>query len=309
MKKNSKIAFAATLLVFTFSCKDGRPDQSDAKVEYSSEEATAEVVEAPAAEVKEATSSSAAVEPKNSKRKVIRTADIKFKVKNVPKSTYAIEDATTKFGGFVTYTNLESNISSTDETRVSQDSTLITTRYTVVNDLTIRVPNTSLDTVIKVIAKEIDFLDARLIKADDVTLQMLSNQLAQNRSAKSERRIEKAIDYKGKKLDQIIDAEDHLAGKNEQNNQKQLENLATKDQISFSTLSLKIYQNEAVRQEMIANEKSVNAYRPNIGLQIWDSLKTGWFMLEGIIAFVVQLWVLFLLGFLAWFGYKKFLKK
>jgi Domain of unknown function (DUF4349) len=306
MKTIPKLGMSLLLVSLALSCKDAVKTEEIGTNEAlsTSDEPVAESTEA-----KEAVSSSAAVEPKNSKKKFIRTADIKFKVKNVPKSTYAIEDATVKFGGFVTYTNLESNISNTNETKVSQDSTLITTKYTVVNDITIRVPNTRLDTVIKVIAKQIEFLDSRLIKADDVTLQMLSNQMAQNRSNKSEKRIEKAIDDKGKKLNQIIDAEDHLDDKGEQNDSKKLENLSMKDQISFSTLSLKIYQHEAVKQEMIANEKSINAYRPNIGLQIWDSLKTGWFMLEGIIAFVTQLWGLILLGVLGWFGYKKFLKK
>jgi Domain of unknown function (DUF4349) len=302
MKKNAKISLALALLAIAYSCKDGS-SETEMSVPALEEAATS------TADAKEATSSSAAVEPKNSNRKVIRTADIKFKVKNVPKSTYAIEDATTKFGGFVTYTNLESTISDTEQTKVSQDSTLITTKYTVVNDITIRVPNTRLDTVIKTIAKQIDFLDYRLIKTDDVTLQLLSNEMARNRSNKSENRIEKAIDNKGKKLNQIIDAEDHLDDKKELNDAKKLENLSLKDQVNFSTLSLKIYQNEAVKQEMLANEKSINAYRPNIGLQIWDSLKTGWFMLEAIIAFVVQLWGIALIGFLAWFGYKKFLKK
>jgi Domain of unknown function (DUF4349) len=302
MKKNAKISLALALLAIAYSCKDGS-SETEMSVPAMEEAATS------TADAKEATSSSAAVEPKNSNRKVIRTADIKFKVKNVPKSTYAIEDATTKFGGFVTYTNLESTISDTEQTKVSQDSTLITTKYTVVNDITIRVPNTRLDTVIKTIAKQIDFLDYRLIKTDDVTLQLLSNEMARNRSNKSENRIEKAIDNKGKKLNQIIDAEDHLDDKKELNDAKKLENLSLKDQVNFSTLSLKIYQNEAVKQEMLANQKSINAYRPNIGLQIWDSLKTGWFMLEAIIAFVVQLWGIALIGFLAWFGYKKFLKK
>ncbi|WP_395075073.1 DUF4349 domain-containing protein [Flavobacterium sp.] len=236
-------------------------------------------------------------------------ADIKFKVKNVPKSTYAIEDATTKFGGFVTYTNLQSTISEKNETKVSQDSTLETTKYIVENNITIRVPNTRLDTVIKTIAKQVDFLDYRLITADDVSLEILKNQMAQNRSNTSEKRIEKAIDEKGKKLNNIIDAEDYLNDKKVQNDNSKLENLSLKDQVSFSTLTLQIYQRETVKQEMIANEKSINAYRPNIGLQIWDSLKTGWFMLEAIIAFVVQLWGIALLGFLTWFGYKKFLKK
>ena len=299
MKKTPAIGLALLLVTIAYSCKQASSEA------LTTEEASPAMEESANA----ATSSSAAVEPKNSNRKFVRTADIKFKVKNVPKSTYAIEDATTKFGGFVTYTNLQSNVSNKDETKVSPDSTLVTTKYTVENSITIRVPNTRLDTVIKTIAKQIDFLDFRVIKADDVTLQMLSNQMAQNRSNHSEKRIEKAIDDKGKKLNNIIDAEDHLDDKKAQNDASKLENLSLKDQVNFSTLTLQIYQREAVKQEMVANEKSINAYRPNIGLQIWDSLKTGWFMLEGIIAFVVQLWGIALIVGLGYFGYKKYAKK
>ena len=256
-----------------------------------------------------AISSSAAVVDKNSTRKFIRTADVKFKVKNVAKSTYAIEDATSKFAGFVTYTNLQSTIYEEDKTKVSQDSTLVTTKYKVENNITIRVPNTKLDTIIKTIAKQIDFLDYRIITADDVSLQMLSNEMAQKRSNSSEKRLEKAIDSKGKKLNQIVDAEENLDLKKEQNDASKIQNLSLNDQVNFSTITLNIYQDESIKQKMIANEKSINSYRPNIGLQILDSLKTGWFMFESIIATIVLLWPLFLIGVLGFFGYKKFIKK
>jgi hypothetical protein len=143
-------------------------------------------------------SSSAAVEKEGISRKFIRTADLKFKVKNVTQSTYVIENITNKFDGYITYTNLHSNIVDNFETKISQDSTLETTRYNVENNITIRVPNKRLDTVIKAIAKQIDFLDYRIIKADDVSLKMLSNQLSQNRSTVNEKRVQKAIDTKGK---------------------------------------------------------------------------------------------------------------
>jgi hypothetical protein len=50
----------------------------------------------------------------------------------------AIEKTTTRFGGLVTHSNLESVVSHRDETQFSQDSTLVTTRYTVESNLTIR---------------------------------------------------------------------------------------------------------------------------------------------------------------------------
>ncbi|MCL9770020.1 DUF4349 domain-containing protein [Flavobacterium sp. HXWNR69] len=297
MNKNTKIVLTLLALGLVLSCKERVAEES---ADYSENVAT---------DSTSVVSSSAAVENKNSNRKFVRTADVKFKVKNVAKSTYAIEDATTKFGGFVTYTNLQSNIHSEDRTKVSQDSTLVTTKYKVDNNITIRVPNTKMDTVIKTIAKQIHFLDYRIIKADDVTLQMLSNELAQKRSNSSEKRLENAIDSKGKKLNQVVDAESTLDAKKEQNDASKLQNLSLQDQVNFSTLTLNIYQDESIKQEMVANEKSINAYRPNIGLQIWDSVKTGWFMLENIISFVVVLWPFALVGFLGFLGYKKFLKK
>lgn len=297
MNKNTKIVLTLLALGLVLSCKESASKENAAYAEEAVTDSTSVI------------SSSAAVENKNSNRKFVRTADVKFKVKNVAKSTYAIEDATTKFGGFVTYTNLQSNIHSEDRTKVSQDSTLVTTKYKVDNNITIRVPNTKMDTVIKTIAKQIHFLDYRIIKADDVSLQMLSNELAQKRSISSEKRLANAIDSKGKKLNQVVKAEETLDAKKEQNDASKLQNLSLQDQVDFSTLTLNIYQDESIKQEMITNEKSINAYRPNIGLQIWDSVKTGWFMLENIVSFIVVLWPFALIGFLGFLGYKKFLKK
>jgi hypothetical protein len=282
-------AFAVTL----YSCK---------QAEATAEEAVEENVKLE----KSADTIANLVQKKDLNRKFIRTADIKFKVKNVPQSTYAIENTTAKFGGFVTYTNLQSDISEKTKTKISQDSTLETTKYNVENNITIRVPNTQLDTILKTISKQIDFLDFRVIKADDVSLQILANQLAQNRSISQEKRVQKAVDTKGKKLTTIIDAEENLNAKKEANDSKKLENLSLQDQVNFSTVTLQIYQRETIKQEVVANEKM---YRQNIGSKIIDGLRTGWYMLEEIIAFLIQLWSLFLIGIICFLVYKKYLKK
>ncbi|MDX6188603.1 DUF4349 domain-containing protein [Flavobacterium sp. Fl-318] len=254
-------------------------------------------------------SSSAAVEKKDSKQKFIRTADIKFKVKNVAKSTYAIENTVQKFGGFVTYTNLQSNIQEQIKTKISQDSTLETTKYTVENNVTIRVPNTQLDTVIKTIAKQIDFLDSRVIKADDVSLKLLSNQLAQKRNVVTEKRVAKAIDTKGKKMTDIMQAENALATQKEAKDNTIIDQLSMEDQINFSTITLQLYQKETTKQEITASEKDSNAYKPNLGIQIIDSLKNGWYILEAIFVFILNLWPFILMGFSGFFLYKKYVKK
>ena len=297
MKQVSKLGLAVLLLGIAFACKQAT----------TSDEASAETA-ADSVGVG-TTSSHAAVVKKESNRKFVRTADLKFKVKNVAKSTYAIENIVAKNGGFVTFTDLKSTVNEKSETKISQDSTLETTRFTVDNTITLRVPNTQLDTVLKSMVKEVAFLDSRLIKADDVALQLLSNKMAQKRLTSHQKRLEKGIDTKGKKLNDITNAEDKVLDRETESDETVQKNLSLEDQVNFSTVTLYLYQRESVLQEMVANEKSINAYRPHIGLQILDGLKTGWFMFEAIIAFIVQLWSIIVLVILGLFIYKKYLKK
>ena len=298
MKTIAKLGWTTLVIIaLLFSCKKADNATGEATADYqNSADSTA-------------VSSSAAVEKKDSKQKFIRTADIKFKVKNVVKSTYAIENAVQKFGGFVTYTNLQSTIQDQIKTKVSQDSTLETTKFTVENNITIRVPNTQLDTVIKSIAKQIDFMDFRIIKADDVSLKLLSNQLSQKRSANTEKRVEKAIDEKGKKINDIMEAENTLANQKESHDNHKIEQLSMQDQINFSTITLQLYQKETIKQEVTASEKNNNSYKPNLGIQIVDSLKSGWYILEGIFVFLLQLWPFILIGWGGYYLYKKYSQK
>ena len=296
MKNVSKFGLALLLFGLAFACKQA--ESTDNAIEAAADTTAVDNI-----------SSNAAVEKKENNWKFVRTADLKFKVKNVAQSTYAIENIVAKNGGFVTFTDLKSAINEKSETKISQDSTLETTRFTVDNTITLRVPNTQLDTVLKSMVKEVAFLDSRLIKADDVALQLLSNKMAQKRLSSHQKRLEKGIDTKGKKLNDITNAEDKVLGRETESDETVLRNLSLEDQINFSTVTLYLYQRESVMQELVANEKSINAYRPHIGLQVWDSIKTGWFMLEAIIAFMVQLWALFLIVILGIVGYRKFVKK
>ncbi|MRX41113.1 DUF4349 domain-containing protein [Flavobacterium sp. LC2016-23] len=296
MKTIAKLSLASmAVIALLFSCKKSDGSVGGQNSDYAAETADSTAV-----------SSSAAVEKKDSKQKFIRTADLKFKVRNVAKSTYAIENAVQKFGGFVTYTNLQSTIQEQIKTKVSQDSTLETTKYTVENNVTIRVPNTQLDTVIKTIARQIDFLDFRVIKADDVSLKLLSNQLSQKRSGVTEKRVAKAIDTKGQKINDIMEAENTLANQKEAQDNAVIEHLSLQDQINFSTITLQLYQNETIKQEITASEKDSSAYKPNLGIQVIDSLKNGWYILEAIFVFLLNLWPFILLSIAGWFFYRKY---
>ncbi len=253
--------------------------------------------------------SSVAVVSKDTARKFIITGDIKFKAKNVIKATYNIEDITHKEGGFVTSTTLASNTDYITTTPVSIDSSMVTTFYTVSNTLILRIPNYKLDTALKQIAKNIDYLDHRNLKKEDVALQLLTNELAQKRANKTKQRLSNAIDKKGQKLDDIVSAEQILSNKEEQSDNAKLSNMSINDQIAYSTVSLVVYQPQTVKREMICNHKSIEPFEPSFGSKIVDSMQFGWTIIKEIFLFIVKSWAILLFVGLAFFLYRKYKKK
>jgi hypothetical protein len=253
--------------------------------------------------------SSASVVSKDTARKFIRTADLKFKVADVRAATFKIEDAVTAFDGFVTYTNLTSTIERRTVIPVSNDSSLESTYYTVMNKMVIRVSNTKLDTSLKVIARLMDYLDYRIIKADDVTLSLLINKMAEKRLNTHEERLIHAIDYRGKKLNETSTAEENLLNKQLLSDNARITDMNIKDQVSFSTINLTIYQRMSVKRELIENDKNIEAYKPDFLHRIIESIKTGWIVFEYIILFFAEMWGVILLVFAGIYIYRRFFQK
>ena len=296
--KISKLILGFWLLLSVLSCSKNGESLSDQKAMMATDSVAAMV------------SSSAAVEnPKDNTRKFIRTAELKFRVKDMLKSTYIIEGIASKKGGFVTYTNLTSDVNEIFSTSISADSSLESTRFTVTSVITLRVPNTQLDSTLREISKQIDYLDFRIIKAEDVALQILANDLTQKRSAKNEERLTRAIDNRGKKLTETTNAEETLLNKQEQADNAKVSNLSLADQIKYCTVNLTIYQRPSMRRELIANDKNIEAYQPSFLSKLGESLRFGWSNLEEFILAITQLWALFLFIGLGYLAYKKIKKR
>jgi hypothetical protein len=214
-----------------------------------------------------------------------------------------------KYKGFVEKTNLTSQINHTNETAVKEDSILLATYYTVINTLVLRVPTTQLDTTLKEIAQFVEFMDYRNISAKDVTLDLLSKRLEQNRLARYDSRMTNAIDNKGKRLDNISDAEDNLLRKQAQADEAKLANLQILDKIKFSTITLYLYQNQNIKYEVIAQEKTIKPYSVPFITRLVDALKFGWSIVVEICLFLVNIWSLILIGGLIFWGVKYFRKR
>lgn len=251
-------------------------------------------------------SNAAVVYKKDTTHQFVRTADLKFKVNNVIEATYTIERIIAQQNGFVTYTNLHSIVNEVLETPIGNDSLLETTKFSIVNSMVIRVPNTQLDTALKSMANLVEFLDYRVIKADDVAQQLMANRLSANRNNNSAERLTQAVAQQKGKLNDVNTVEESIYERESAADAARLQNIALREKIAYSTVNIELYQHPAVKRTVVINDKNLGKYEPSLWLKLGHSIKFGWHLLESVLLFFVQFWPLGILAFVAYALVKRF---
>jgi hypothetical protein len=239
-------------------------------------------------------------------RQFVRTADLKFRVRDVAQTTHVVEDLTSRYGGFITQNHLSNAEVNTHSVQVTADTLLETTEYRVENNLSLRVPNQNLDSLLRELSRQIQFLDYRIVNADEVSLQLLENKLKLQRAVAAKNRYEKAIDGRGRKLGETLEGESGRLALGQEADASTLRNLALADQIRYSTVKLAVYQRTTRVQEKVAAPVYVPAYRPGLAAQLAEAFLDGWEIMEMLLVVITRLWALWGLGLLVWLGYRKF---
>lgn len=239
-------------------------------------------------------------------RRFILTAELKFEVKSVIDATYNIENIVQKNGGLITQSNITNNIRNTQRIEISEDSSMLVKYYAFQNSLILRVPYQKLDTTLREIAKNIHFLDYRHLKAQDVTLDILANDLTQNRTNANAENLRTATTKKPSNINEITDAENAITDRKMQSDKAKIENLRLDDKVKFSVIIVDIYQKEAVTHEIVVNEKDIEAYKPNFFIQAYRAMKSGFTLFGEFILAILNLWLFIALFFGLFMVYKKY---
>lgn len=233
-------------------------------------------------------------------RQFIRTADVKFRVGNVAEATHQIEAITAQQGGFVTYTKLDSQKDDTQTVAISADSLLETTRYTVSNTITLRVPNTRLDTTLRALTNLSDYLDFREIKSDDVALQRLAAAQTRQRNLAYDQRLRNAVNRRGQKLGDTNATEENRLNHQQQTDESQVNDLALVDQLQFSTVTLTVYQRQSVQRTVLPNSNNVQVYEPGFLTRVTEALAAGGHVLANFILILLEGWGIILFCLVAY---------
>ena len=228
-------------------------------------------------------------------KKFIKTAETKFRVKNVRVASEKIEDLAAKYSGFVTNTDLRNQESEVYDLATGRDSVLIVKKIVVVNNIVLKIPNENLDSLVRELNKWILFLDYRIVRMDEVTFDFLANQKETERLKVYDTRQKKHVDTKPSKLKETTAAEETILNRQTQADNLQIENAKLADQLKYCTLTIFIYQKPLLYKETQVRVET-RSYRMNLFDRLIDALADGWAVFETIIVFFVSIWWLILPG-------------
>jgi hypothetical protein len=231
----------------------------------------------------------------------MRNADMRCSVKDVRKATFDIESIVRKYDGFVTYTSLSGNKTLYYSNRVTKDSVLETYHLNVYNDITLRVPNESLDSLLIELNGLIEFIDNRTIKADDVKLQLLAMNLKSKRNKQHISNLNNAVNNQGKKLPQTIDGLDRIDNTRASLDEEQINLLDLKDKVSYSTVKLYVYQPEVTQYKKIAYQAPADPYTPSFSEKLASTGATSMAILQYLVLFFVIIWPFLFVFLMVWF--------
>ena len=252
---------------------------------------------------------SSAVSYTDAQRKFIRTAQARFRVKDVYQSALAIEDAVAAQGGFVTHNEITADVQDVQRRPKGAGKLIELAEYTVRGQLTVRVPSDKSQAFLRSIVNQMEFLDRRNFDATDAQFAMLRQQLAYQRNQETQQDLGDVAQQGGKpgQKAQVIAARGDAKSSRDEAlvTQKEFE-----DKVAFSTIDLSLYQLSKIRQSELTDVEAVFAENsPGFFSRLGNSLSVGWYGVLDVLIELIKLWPLWLLVGAVILAYRRFRKK
>lgn len=233
--------------------------------------------------------------------KIIKTADMRFRVKDVQQTKEKLSAILKAQGGTIAEFTISSNIQKSEKVKYSADSLLELTAYRTEGVIVAKVPSEKLDDFTNKVAGMAVFVDQQSMKFDDQSLSYLTNELKSINRVEAAATIEKQEKKKNatpttKSVDQQLALKDEYVD-------RKVQNMSINSRVEYSDVSLNFYQDETVKQLVVAND-NFSDYRPPFFQRVLLNLQSGWFLLKEFVLVLFNLWSVFVLIAAAYFGYR-----
>ncbi|WP_250252723.1 DUF4349 domain-containing protein [Chryseobacterium sp. Marseille-Q3244] len=289
-----KLSLSAVLLLGIYSCKKGEATNSELK--------SYETAADSAAVTTDSVSSAASMEVKD--KKFIKTADVNMEVKDVYNATIAIEKSVQDLGGFVTKSNLQSNVVYEDTYNTSDTEAMLIKKYKTENSMQVRVPTEKLGELLTFINTNKLFLNSRSINAEDVTAHIKYSELEAKRNQKTSENIDKIKNNK----DKVIVDDNNMS----EGNLQKLNTMSMADNLKYSTVDIYIKEPKLrIAEIAVTNTDSIdNKYKYNFIHDAKDGFIYGFYLIQRIIVGLINIWPLVLIaGGIIYFLRKRKIKR
>ena len=282
--KTAALFFAVTISVI--ACKKSE----------SSEYGNPEIADSSAVAISSDSISMAATQEVEGK-KFIKTAQVNMEVKDVYQTTIGIEKQLKEMGGFITKSELHSNIISEENFPINDNEAKLVREFGQVNDMEVRIPTIKLGEFLEFINKSNLFLHTRNISAEDVSANIMMANLEEKRMKETENNIQKIKNN----AEKVNLADNNLS---EQNNQK-LATYNLSDNLKYSTVSLYLKEpSTRISTIAITNTKNFdNQYRYNFFYDVKNAIIKGFYLTQEIIVGLFTIWPILIvlgIGFYFW---------
>ncbi|WP_042722554.1 DUF4349 domain-containing protein [Flavobacterium sp. B17] len=274
-----RLSLVSALLLGIYSCKKG-----EATEDYNA----AATADSATTIVSDSISSAATMSVKD--KQFIKTANVNMEVKDVYDATISIEKSVQELGGFVTHSDLKSNVISEDTYNTSDKEAMLIKKYQSENTMQVRVPTAKLGELLTLINDKKLFLNSRSINAEDVTSGIKYAELEGKRIKKTEENIDKLKTNK----DKVNMSNENMS----EANQQQLANMDVTDNLKYSTVDIYIKEPKVrVATIAITNTKSIDdQYKFDFVYGVKSAFVEGFYLIQKIVVGLITIWPIILIG-------------
>ena len=232
--------------------------------------------------------------------KLVKTADMSFKVKSVQQTGDTIAALTAKYKGVVTHHQMNSEIVNSHDVRLSDDSVMRVSAFNTKADMTMKIPSEKLEDFMNLVSRLGTYVTSRKMDIEDKSLDYLSAQL------KLQSRREFVARQKNGKV--IIKNPEAVLWLKDEMVDGTINNQKIDDAVKYSIISLSFYKSNTILNEKIANDDP-SAYQLPFFKRLYLAFTNGWYIFTEVILGIANLWMLIVAGIGLWLLYKMYKRK
>ena len=232
--------------------------------------------------------------------KLVKTADIRFKVKNVQQTGENISALATKYNGMVMHHNMISTDEQTHDVRISDDSIMRVSAFNTVADMIVKIPTEKLDEFLTTVSHMGIHVNESKMDIEDKSLDYLAEKLRlKNRQEFIAQQKQGKIVVKDP--NKVMNLKDDMVD-------EEIGNKRIDDAVKYSVVSMSFYQSNTINKEIIVNDDT-SSYNLPFFSQLGMAIQNGWYIFSEVIIGLVNVWAFVLCGIAVWLGIRYYNKR